>query len=164
MSDMNPNPLRINDLRPYPTRPQPCVAVRTDSDSSDVAGSANSRQTMNEDLKNEMLKSISYGGKSEIDNSIIIGSPSNISQVVDLGSGSPRFHRSVISKFRLILSQPVGLHSFSNLEIRCTLCRRVISYPCWYLSIRYAINHFHYFVCFNSDSPNKPNTRCFKRS
>jgi hypothetical protein len=94
---------------------------------------------------------------------IILGSRSNLNHIAGVGSGSLKIYPSISRKFSLILSQPLVLQSLNPFEIRCVLCKRVISYPAWYYSIRYAVNHFHYFVCFDSSNPDKPSTKCYRR-
>ncbi len=73
----------------------------------------------------------------------------NIGYILNLASGLPAFQSAQIKKFKLILSRPALLESLSSFEIRCCVCKRIISFPCWYYSVKYAVNHFHYFVCFS---------------
>lgn len=119
---------------------------------------------MNDELAKEMLRSIaSSGSVTKVVHHIIANSSRGLSNVLNLSSGSPRLQTNVINKFKFILSQPAELSVLNPFEIRCALCHKVISYPCWYYSIKYAVNHFHYFVCFDSDSKLKPNTKCYRR-
>lgn len=119
------------------------------------------RKVMNESIYNEILKSIALVGAAdqcEANTRIIIGSPETSNHIISRSSGMPRIQTSVTKKFKLVLSQPLaGLSSF---EIRCALCRKVISYPCWYYKVKYAVNHFHYFLCFDVSSPSKPTCKC----
>lgn len=119
------------------------------------------------DWKDDILKSISYSGTASVTESIkiVIAERKHLSNIIDLSNGSARLSRSTVKKFSLILSQPTLLSAFKPTEIRCSLCQRVIKYPCWYYSIKYAVNHFHYFVCFRpSDDNSKPNTICYRRN
>ena len=88
----------------------------------------------------------------------------NMSHILNLSSGLPRLQTHVIKRFSLIISQPLALTTFNPFEVRCCLCRSVIRYPAWYYSIKYAVNHFHYFICFDASSPDKPSTKCYRRS
>lgn len=118
---------------------------------------------INEELKNQILKSISYSGSADTDIKMILGSRTNLQHVVDMGSGRPRIHRSIGKRFTLVLSQPIMLANCNPFEIRCCLCGKVVSYPCWYYQVKYAVNHFHYFICFDRDSADKPSTKCYRR-
>lgn len=112
-----------------------------------------------------ILKDIQSTGVASEENrtlSVIIASRSHLQHVLNNSSGSPRIRNA--SKFKLILSQPQSLLAFNPFEIRCCLCTRVISYPCWYHSVRYAVNQFHYFVCFDKNSTNEPTTKCYRKS
>ena len=112
-------------------------------------------------LRREVLPNVAYGGTvREIAKPILNG---NISQILDLGSGSPRIQRTALKRISQIFSQPRELSTLNPFEIRCCLCHEVIRYPAWYYSIKYAVNHFHYFICFDNLSPDKPSTRCYRR-
>ncbi len=87
----------------------------------------------------------------------------NINHILNLTSGKARIQSNIVKRFNLLLTQPNALHGLNPFEIRCCLCRKVIAYPAWYYSIRYAVSHFHYFVCFDSSSPTKPSTKCYRR-
>ena len=113
-----------------------------------------------EDFKNRILTSITETGTATKEINIIVG---NKSQILDFGSGNHRIQRGLIKKFSLILSQPENLYTLSNLQVRCCLCHSVISYPSWYYCRKYAVNHFHYFICFDSSSPLQPSTKCYRR-
>ena len=114
------------------------------------------------DFADDILKNIALGGTAEKTVNPIIGG--NLSHILSLSSGSPRLQTNVIKKFALILSQPSAIDILNPFEIRCCLCKSVVRYPVWYYSIKYAINHFHYFVCFDSTSPSRPSTKCYRRS
>lgn len=117
---------------------------------------------MDEELKDEILKSISLGGGIEQPTiNPIIGNRPEL--VLELRGGLPRIKRSLIDKFSLILSQPLIIRALSNLSIRCCLCGAVIRYPAWYASIRYNVNWFHYFICFDGNNSTKPTARCYRR-
>ena len=116
---------------------------------------------MNKELVNEMLRNISLGGTAEKTINPIIGG--NLRHVLSTSSGSPRIQSNVLKKFALILSQPSSIDVLNPFEIRCCLCHSVISYPAWYYCRKYVINHFHYFICFDSSSPLQPSTKCYRR-
>ena len=119
--------------------------------------------SLSDELAREMLKAISTTGAVHPENAVIkpviYGSLENI---MDYSSGLPRLKSKVINKFQLIIAQPLILSALSSFEIRCCLCRSVISYPAWHHDIRYNVNHFHYFICFDKASADKPNMRCYK--
>lgn len=123
--------------------------------------------TISDELKADILKSIALNGAASEENAeqcqIVLGSRSNLNHIADSSSGRIRLRASIAAKFRLLVKTPDALSALNPFEIRCVLCRSVISYPAWYYSVRYAVNHFHYFVCFDDTSPGKPTTRCFKR-
>lgn len=112
------------------------------------------------ETQKEILDSITNSGSIE-HNEIKVNT--NISDVLSFSSGSARLQSSAIRKARLILGKPHELVSLDNKQIKCVLCKRVISYPCWYYNIRYAVNHFHYFICFDKDSASKPTAKCYKK-
>ena len=112
----------------------------------------------------EILKAIALTGTADIENANSIKIGGNLSHVLNLSSGSPRLQTNIISRFALILSIPSKLSAMNPFEIRCALCKRVISYPCWYYNVKYVVNQFHYFICFDSSSPSKPNTSCYRRN
>lgn len=118
-------------------------------------------------LKDEMLKSIALSGAADAekakDNHLILNSRNNLNHIAGVSSGQLRIYPSMVNRFKLTLSQPSSLAILNPFEIRCVLCKGVISYPCWYYNIKYAINHFHFFICFDSGSPNKPTTSCYRR-
>ena len=116
---------------------------------------------MDKDLQTEILNSIVSAGDSTTKINHIVGG--HINHILNLSSGSARLQTNVIKRFNFIISQPAILSLLSSLQIRCCLCKKVISYPAWYYSVRYAVNHFHYFVCFDSTSPHKPSTKCYKK-
>lgn len=123
---------------------------------------------MDKELAEQMLKSIALTGSAEVSRAVIKpiianNNGGNIKHILNLSSGSPRLHSNVINRFKLILSQPEILEALSRFEVRCCLCNRVVSYPCWYYSVKYAVNQFHYFVCFDLSSPDKPSTKCYRR-
>lgn len=121
----------------------------------------------NIDLKDEILNSIALHGSAALETASIIpviaGNDKNLGHILNLSSGSPRIHSSIIKRFSLILGMPKPLTAMSALSIRCALCNSVISYPCWYYTIRYAVNQFHYFVCFNPTEPGNVTAKCYKR-
>lgn len=113
----------------------------------------------------EMLKNIALSGSADSATAVI--KPlinGNLNHVLNLSSGAARLQTNVIKRFSLILSQPDALIGLNPFEIRCAFCKRVISYPAWYYRIAYAVNVFHYFVCFDEKSPNCVNVHCYRRS
>ena len=116
-------------------------------------------RTMDEKLAKSLLDAIALGG--EIDspqvNQIIASNPYHI---IDSTSGKTKIKNP--SLFNLIIAQPQSIAALSSLEIRCCICKRVITYPAWYHFIHYAINHFHFFVCFNQANPTEPTTNCMR--
>lgn len=117
---------------------------------------------MNEELAQQILDSITSYGDAKTKVKHIIGG--NLSHILSISSGSPRIQTNVIKRFKLILSQPKLLKRLNPFEIRCSFCSKVISYPCWYYNVKYAVNHFHYFVCFQPSADNtKPNTNCYRK-
>jgi hypothetical protein len=115
---------------------------------------------MDEQWQKEILDSIEKYGKVEF-HDIING---NIDHLISRSSGKPRIQTNAIRKARLILGKPAELDHVDNVLIKCGLCKRVITYPAWYLDTKAIVNHFHYFICFDSSSPLKPTARCYKRS
>lgn len=127
------------------------------------------RKTFQDEM-DEVLKNISLSGSTESKiNPIIVtkSNDSNLNHVLDTRSAVPRIHSHLIKagKFSLILLQPKTLPTrfFNPQEIRCCVCNKAISYPAWHYVKEYTINHFHYFVCFDNESPTKPNTHCFRK-
>lgn len=159
-------PLAVNSLAPVPAPPTN-VTGRSRAVKDVIESVKESLSMIEEKDKNEILKSISLSGSASIEyqkiNNIVLGSRTNLNHIAGVSSGSLKVYPSISKRFNLILSIPSFLNVLSPFEIRCVLCKRVISYPCWYYSIKYAVNHFHYFVCFDSDSPNKVSTKCYRR-
>jgi len=87
----------------------------------------------------------------------------NLADVVSYSSGSPRIQKTFSRKAVLIVSRPKNLETINQLEIRCALCKKPISYPAWYYHIKYAVNELHYFLCFDSESSNKPSAKCYRK-
>lgn len=113
----------------------------------------------------DMLKSIITSGAASEENKtiqVILASRSNLSAIIDISSGLPKIRLNVRDKFKLVLSQPIILQAFNPFEIRCCLCNKVITYPAWYLCLRYMVNEFHYFICFDNANSNKPTAKCFR--
>jgi len=121
---------------------------------------------LEDDIKTDILKSIALKGAIEnpTTNPIVYKTSDNdLGLILDRAHGLPRIKPHLVSKFKLLLSQPLSLQSLNPFEIRCALCKRVISYPTWHYSIRYAVNEFHYFVCFNPRSPLNVTANCNRR-
>ena len=115
------------------------------------------------DWKDEILKSIAYSGSSESAAKPIIGNKTNSNSILDTSNGSPRISRTVTRQAALILNRPSELSAFGEAEIRCCLCSRIIGYPAWYYKLSFAVNQFHYFICFASETPDKPTARCYRK-
>jgi hypothetical protein len=116
----------------------------------------------------EILDSIELTGgitsaKTVKSNPIIIGAHNNIGPIMQLGSGLPKIRKDKVTEFSLILSQPLAIQSIPRHDIRCCLCQEIIYFPCWYYSIRYAVNQFHYFVCFDASNSQSVTARCYRR-
>ena len=115
------------------------------------------------DVYKEILDSIRLTGTATAEIKVIIGADS--SQLLDYSAGIPRLRRSLANKFNLIISKPDDISEGET--IRCCLCKKVIfntHYPVWYYSIKYVASYFHYFICFDASSPDKPSTKCYRRS
>ncbi len=127
------------------------------------------KKALQDRIRRDILPSIELTGSTEtIINPIIASKNNGINNILDYGSGSVRLQRSIINKFKLVLIKPPGLSIFEPHDIRCYLCNRVIAFnqrPVWHYSIRYAVNHFHYFVCSNEQSlkEQKVNASCYRR-
>lgn len=122
---------------------------------------------ISDEVAKEILRNIALGGSAMKENAevnIVLGSRNNLVVIMDNSSGLPKIRKQAATKFTLILRQPERLEVMNAFEIRCCLCKKVISYPAWYWSKKYAVNHFHYFICFDSNSPLKPTTKCYKRA
>jgi hypothetical protein len=111
----------------------------------------------------EILRSIETEGASLEENKtvhLVLGSRSNLNHIAGVGSGTMKIYPSIAKKFSLILSTPESLKILHPFEIRCVMCKKVISYPAWYYNIKYSVNHFHYFVCMNDKTVN---ANCYRR-
>src|SRR5665213_858043 len=117
---------------------------------------------IDEQMKTELLSSINKSIIEQSRRNIIIASAANMNQITSISSGSLKINPAAVKRFRLILEQPLS-QAFSPFEIRCCLCHRVISYPCWHYEVKYAVNHFHYFICFDKNSTDKPSTKCYRK-
>ena len=116
---------------------------------------------MDESLKKSLLQSIELSGSVSVENSSAsITVNGELSNVLDKSSGKPRIRPAKVSQFHLILSQPVSLLALSPFEIRCLHCKRVISYPSWWLQVKFDRNILVYFVCFSETSPNRVSLDC----
>ena len=123
---------------------------------------------IDEKQANEILASIEMTGgisspKTIVTNPIVLGSHNNLGQILNLSSGLPKIRKDKVDKFNFILSQPLGIRSIPRHDIRCCLCQEIIYFPCWYYRIDYAVNQFHYFVCFDSASSQLVNASCYRR-
>lgn len=122
---------------------------------------------MDENTRNEILQSISLTGAADnttVNVHVGIGTKTQAeSLLIARNGGLAKFKDYQAKGFSLILSQPLTLAILNNLNIRCCLCGKVITYPAWYKVMRYVVNQFHFFVCFDPDSPSKPTARCYRR-
>jgi hypothetical protein len=107
------------------------------------------RESVNESIRNQARQNV------------VLGNHKNLSHIAANTSGSLEIYKS--RKFILIMDKPKSLAGFDWNEIRCCLCDKVIDWPAWYYNVKYKVNHFHYFVCFDSASPNKPSCKCYRR-
>lgn len=122
--------------------------------------------SLDDKTRQEILTSIATEGFSADENKairVIIAGKQHADKILTLSSGLPRIKGNLLHSFKLILSQPSALQAINPFEIRCTLCRNVISYPAWHFTQIFNVNHFHYFVCFDGSNPLKPTARCYKR-
>ena len=122
--------------------------------------------SLDDKAKEDILKSISISGVASDENKtvqIVLASRNNLNTILDSSSGLARIRTNAANKFKLLISQPLVLTGFNPFELRCVLCKKVITYPAWYLCLRYAVNEFHYFVCFDSNSPDKVTAHCYRR-
>lgn len=121
---------------------------------------------IDDELKNSILQSIALEGASLDENksiNLIIASRSSSLSLLHLYSGLPKLRPNLARKFQLILSQPASLSILSPLVIRCCLCGKVISYPAWYMNQRFAVNWFHYFICFDKSFNKQATASCYRR-
>lgn len=153
-----------NDLQPNggDSRPSEAEPTRTDIDDSKPDNGL-SFQEQREDILNSISLTGAVEAINALNNPIILGSRNNLNQILNLSSGLPRIRTDVAKKFELILIQPSSILGIKRHDIRCCLCKKIVFFPCWYYDIKYAVNHFHYFVCFDSNSPEKVNARCYRR-
>lgn len=117
---------------------------------------------LDEQTKADLLASVNESIIRKAKAGIIIGSPKTIGQVAGITSGQLRIFPSLVKKFRLIIISPLS-KAFAYHEIRCCVCEKIISYPCWYYEVKYAVNHFHYFICFDASQSDRPTTRCYRK-
>lgn len=121
---------------------------------------------LDKDTLDQILKDITNTGYSLEENrsvNLVLASRSNLTTILDSSSGLPKVKASIAKQFKLVLSIPLALQAFNPFEIRCCLCHKVIMYPAWYYMVRFAVNEFHYFICFDRHSANKVTARCYKR-
>lgn len=120
---------------------------------------------LDDKLQGDILSNISLMGSAEQSEAVVIpfAAELNPGHILDITNGTPKIKASLVKKFKLILSRPIQLTELHNTQVRCTLCKRVIGYPCWYHSVKYAVNVFHFFVCFDSTSSTKPSVKCYRK-
>lgn len=110
-------------------------------------------------LKDDILKSIELSGSVSDDSKVI--KPiinGNLDRVIDKSSGRKRLRPAISNKFNVLLASPKSLSALSPFEIKCLHCGRIIQYPCWHWASEYAVNIFHYFLCYNGKD--KPGLDC----
>lgn len=116
-----------------------------------------------DETKSDWLRSIQLkGGIDNIKVNPIINY-TEPDKILNLSHGAARIKTNLIKKFAFIVIRPRELDALEYQNIRCCLCRKVINYPCWYYKISYVVNVFHYFICLDSSSLDKPTTACYKR-
>lgn len=110
-------------------------------------------------LKDDILKSIELSGSvSEESKTIKPQINKNLDRVIDKSSGKKRLRPAIVNKFNILLTSSASLSAMNPFEIRCLNCNRIISYPCWHWASEYAVNIFHYFLCYNGKD--KPGLDC----
>jgi len=121
---------------------------------------------IDDSTKRDILASIGMEGAASEENksiNIVLGNRLNLQHIAHMGSGMLSLRPHKVKLFKLLLSQPEALTGLSPLAVRCCLCGRIISYPAWYYAIQFAVNHLHFFICFDRDSHDKPSTRCYRK-
>lgn len=116
---------------------------------------------LDEQTQKEILESIAKHGKVNI---APLKVNIDIKCILNTSSGAARIQPTVVRKAKLILGKPKELEELSPQQIRCCLCHKAISYPCWYYDIRYNVNQFHYFMCFDPSKPDRPTVKCYRRT
>ena len=83
--------------------------------------------------------------------------------LLEFSSSIPRIRRSLLSKFNLIIERPTEIAGEQT--IHCSICNKALNFnlPVWYHLIKYNVNHFACFVCFDINSPSHPSTKCYRR-
>ena len=120
-----------------------------------------SKSSVASNWRTDILNSILLSGNAESDIKI---ETAKRSQIMDFNASKPRLKRSLVDKFTLILSKPDFV--LSEQAIKCCLCGRTINFnnaPVWYYLIKYNVNCFAAFICFDSASPSKPSVKCYRR-
>lgn len=154
-------PLTVNNLQAKPDNPP--ASTGNPSQPSATLSNPQHESTISSESLQEILDSITKQGTALTENAAvrhIVANRDSLTQIINVSSGLPRIQNHVASRFQLILSSPLTI---SRHEQRCCFCQKMIVFPCWYWSVKYAVNVFHYFICFDSNSPDKPSTRCYKR-
>lgn len=159
--------LPTNDLQ---TRLNRALAGTTTTDESRTA-TANYGESTTKDQFNDILKNIELTGAADTANAatydtvkhLILESRNNLQNILQTHSGKPKIRTDAIRKFQLILDTPSAIRLLDRNSLRCCFCKRIITFPVWYYSLKYAVNHFHYFICFDATSPDKPTAKCYKR-
>lgn len=119
--------------------------------------------SLSDDLKDSILKGIGTSGAADAANRTIHPIVSdNEGEILSLTSGLPKIRASASSRFTLLFIIPLALKGLHNSEIRCCLCKKIISFPCWYYRKNLAVNNFHFFVCLDPTSSQKVNTHCWR--
>jgi hypothetical protein len=119
---------------------------------------------LTKEQQEELLKSIELeGGIDKKQIHLILGSKQNISHIAGNSTGRLRLHAKVIRDSKLIFDKLESLASLHQSQIRCSLCSQVISYPCWHYTIKYAVNEFHHFICFDETNSLKPSVKCYRK-
>ena len=114
----------------------------------------------------DILTSIALTGTTVANIKMIVMEHNNdsISKIMDFNTSIPRVKRGLVGKFNLQISKPTEI--LDKQVVHCCLCGKVLNFDrelVWYHLIRYAVNCFATFICYDPASPSKPTTRCYRR-
>jgi len=122
-------------------------------------------------IYSDILKNISLTGKADENSKelfdkkrhLIIESRNQLNSLFDSSSGFPKIRKDAAARFNLIMTQPSEIQDIPRHDLRCCLCKSIISWPVWYWVKRYKVNQFHFFVCFDSSSPELVTAKCYRK-
>lgn len=112
-----------------------------------------------------ILRSIALTGAASEENAQSfekIATPFQMINLMKRSSGLPKLSPYYAKNFELLMGRPKILAVMHPTEIRCACCNKVIRYPAWYWVQRFNKNHFHYFICYDPNSPEKPTSICYR--